>query len=350
MTRRDETRLGTGGSRWVGLTLLVALAGLLGGGSPVAAQVIKLATLAPDGSLWHKELKEMGEAWQEASGGAVSLRIYPGGVAGDESDMVRKMRIGQLHAASLSVIGLADIDEAFNGFQIPFFFDSWEELYQVLDELQPELAKRLEAKGFVLLGWGHGGWVHLFSSKPVRRLDDLKRLDIFTQAGDDRMVQWWKDNGFHPVPLATTDIMTALQTGMIEALAVPPLAALALQWFRETPYMNDLGLGPLMAATVMTRRAWEGIPEENRDALRAAARRVDEHLRVEVPRQEAEAVEEMKKRGLTVTTNEDPGEWRREAENFAVGARSGSVPADFYDRLVAVRDAVRRGRAREGSR
>ena len=105
----------------------------------------------------------------------MSLRIYPGGVAGDEPDVVRKMRIGQLHAAALTTAGLADIDPAFQMFNIPMFFDSYPELYAVLDKMEPLLKQRLEAKGFVLLNWGHGGWVHFFTKQPVDNIDALKK-------------------------------------------------------------------------------------------------------------------------------------------------------------------------------
>ncbi|MGB5999995.1 MAG: TRAP transporter substrate-binding protein DctP, partial [Thermoanaerobaculia bacterium] len=125
-----------------------------------AATVIKLATLVPDGSVWDKALKEMGADWKESSDGRVTLRIYPGGVAGDEPDVVRKMRIGQIQAASLTVTGLSEIDPAFKVFTIPLFYDSYEELLFVLEAMEPYLAAKLEARGFVFVHWGHAGWVH----------------------------------------------------------------------------------------------------------------------------------------------------------------------------------------------
>ncbi|MGB5881593.1 MAG: TRAP transporter substrate-binding protein DctP, partial [Thermoanaerobaculia bacterium] len=194
-----------------------------------AATVIKLATLVPDGSVWDKALKEMGADWKESSDGRVTLRIYPGGVAGDEPDVVRKMRIGQIQAASLTVTGLSEIDPAFKVFTIPLFYDSYEELLFVLEAMEPYLAAKLEARGFVFVHWGHAGWVHLFSKDPIRQIDDLKQQKLFVWAGQDDMVQWWMRSGFKPVALAATDIMTGLQTGMIEVLPTTPLAALNLQ-------------------------------------------------------------------------------------------------------------------------
>ncbi len=322
---------------------------LIGAGAPSsAATTFKLAIVVPDGSVWDKVLKEMGSDWRKKTQGRVALRIYPGGVAGDESAVVRKMRIGQLHAAAISVAGLSEIDSYFKVFEIPHFFASYDELFFVLERLEPLLKERLEAKGFVFLNWGHAGWVHLFSKRPIRTVQDLKRQKLLVLAGDDDMVQWWKRSGFRPVALAATDIMMGLQTGMIEVLATPPLVGMTMQWFRQTPYMHDLGLAPLVGATVATARAWRRISEEDRKALLAAAREAEERLEAEIPQQDRMAIVEMEKRGLTVTASLDEGEWRAAAEEFARTMRGGVVPEEIFDRALAERNAYR-SRDSEGS-
>jgi TRAP-type C4-dicarboxylate transport system substrate-binding protein len=310
-----------------------------------AATVIKLATLVPDGSVWDKALKEMGADWKERSDGRVSLRIYPGGVAGDEPDVVRKMRIGQIHAASLTVTGLSEIDPAFKVFTIPLFYDSYEELLFVLEAMEPYLAAKLEERGFVFLHWGHAGWVHLFSKDPIRQIADLKQQKLFVWAGQDDMVQWWKRSGFKPVALAATDIMTGLQTGMIEVLPTTPLAALNLQWFRQTPYMHELGLAPLVGATIVTEKAWKKISTEDQKALLAAARRTEEKLEKGIPQQDREAVDAMTKRGLEVVPVTDDTEWRESAAEFADTMREAIVPAEAFDRALAERARFRETRA-----
>ncbi|HEY3215532.1 MAG TPA: TRAP transporter substrate-binding protein DctP, partial [Candidatus Eisenbacteria bacterium] len=151
-------------------------------------QVIKLATFAPDGSVWHKVLKDLEADWNRETQGRVVLRIYAGGVVGSEPDMVRKMRIGQLQAAAITSAGMTAIDDAFQIFGIPMLFDSYDELFWVLDRMEPVLRKRLEAKGFVLLNWGYGGWAHFFTREPVRSVAEVRKLKIFVPAGDDRMV------------------------------------------------------------------------------------------------------------------------------------------------------------------
>ena len=318
--------------------------------APSAAITVKLASLAPDGSVWDLAIEEMGADWAEATDGRVVLRVYPGGVAGDEPDVVRKMRIGQLHAAALTVGGLIEIDDAFRVFSIPMFFASYDELYYVMDRMTPELSKRLDAKGYVLLNWAHAGWVHLFSTEPVTSLEQLKTTKLFVGAGDDRAVQWWKNNGYRPVPLATTDILTGLQTGMIEALPSPPLAALLLQWYKQAPHMLDLGLAPLVGATIVQKRVWQRIDEADRASLLAAATELGETLEREVPGQDRESVAEMEKRGLEIV---EVGEgaamqaFRAAAEEFAERVRGDRLPPEILRLAQEARAAYREQTAGE---
>ncbi len=169
-------------------------------------QPMKMATLAPKGSAWHLILQEMGEKWKSVSGGRVTLTLYPGGVAGDDGDVVRKMRLGTLNAGLLTSLGLAQIDRSILALQIPMMYDSYEELDAVLEKMSPGLEKIFEQKGFVVLNWTDAGWVHFFTKTPVRTPEDLKGLKLFTGAGDTETVELWKAAGFRPVPLPVTEI------------------------------------------------------------------------------------------------------------------------------------------------
>ncbi len=325
-------------------TLLLALTALSALPQPADAVTLKLATLVPDRSVWGDVLREMSDEWRKATDGRVELRIYSGGVAGDDPDVVRKMRIGQLHAGTLTLSGLTDIDPAFSLFNIPLFFASYEEYFFVLAELEPEFKKILRERGFELLHWGHGGWVHLFSVEPVRTVDDLKRLKLFVWSGSDRLVRWWKDGGYKPVPLAFTDVATGLQTGMIEAMPNTPLAALSFQNYRSTPHMLGLGFGPFLGATLVTTRAWNRVDASDRDAIMASVEHAAERFRVEVPEQDALAIQEMEKRGLKVHQIENPAveaDWKAEAERFAAQMREVFVPSEIYDLAVAARQKYR---------
>ncbi|MGE0641173.1 MAG: TRAP transporter substrate-binding protein DctP [Thermoanaerobaculia bacterium] len=328
-----------------------AIAGLLalaGGGRALEAQTLKLATLAPQGSVWDRSIRTMGDRWTKETGGRVQLKVYPGGVAGDESDALRKTRAGQFQGLAITVAGLTEIDPAFNVFQIPMYFESFGELYYVLDEVRPMLEQRLEAKGYVLLHWGHGGWIHLFSREPIRTLEDLKKQKLFVWAGDDESVQAWRKNDFQPVPLAATDILLGFQTRMIDVVPTTPIAALSLQWFRQTPHMMSLGLAPLVGGVVVSKSAWNKIAPADREVMLAAAKAAEDELEIEVPRQDKEAIQQMTQRGLTVNelTAEQQKPWRAEAERFLEAARDGRVPPDVLQAVAAAVAEYRRGQGK----
>lgn len=322
------------------VALLLALAPAASGETRAVA--IKLASFVPEGSIWDKGLRQMGEEWKRASAGRVSLTLFAGGQQGEERTVLSKIRLGTLQGASLTILGLGQIDTAFNVFAIPFFYEGYDELHHVLDALTPTFRQRLEAHGFVMLGWGDAGWVHVFARRPIATLEEMKRLPIYTSAGDERMVQWYKQEGFEPRPLAFSDVPSALATGLVEAVPITPVAALFLQWYRPAPHMVDVGLGPLVGATVVARRTWDAIGAEDRAAMLESARRFDERLRADVPEQDREAIVQMTQRGLAVSSPGDREAWRALGERFAASMRGTYVPEDLFDRALAERDAFRR--------
>jgi len=321
----------------------LVLAGGPGQVAPTAQSsvTIKLASVVPENSIWDKNLKQMGSEWSQATGGRVTLTVFAGGSQGDEPTVLRKMRVDALQAASLTGVGLGTVDASFNVFNMPFFFESYDELNAVTAKLTPEIAKRVDAKGFVLLNWGHGGWTQVFTKKPVRTLDELKKTKMWTSAGNDRMVQWFKANGFEPRAMAMTDIMTGLTTGMVEAVPTTPLAAMLFQWYRQTPNMIDIGLAPVIGATLVNKKTWNQIPTADRPKLLAAAAGVQNRLQEEVPKQDAAAITAMKKSGLNITEATGP-EWRQALDALAKSMRGEMVQPDMFDKAVKARDEYRK--------
>jgi len=274
----------------------------------------------------------------------VTVTVFAGGSQGDEPQILRKMRVDALQAAAFTAVGLGSIDASFNLFDIPFFFESYDELNYVTDKLTPEIRKRVEAKGFVLLNWGGGGWAQVFTKKPVQTVEDLKSVKLYTSAGNDRMVQWFKANGFQPRAMAMTDIMTGLTTGMIDGMPSPPLGALMFQWYRQTPYMLDLGLAPIIGANVITAKTWKAIPDADKPKLLAAADGVEKRLRVEIPKLDESSVAMMTKNGLTVTKATGP-EWKTQLDGLAKTMRGEMVPPEIFDLAVKARDEFRKKNA-----
>jgi len=324
-----------------GAALVALLGAAVMGQTPTT---IKLATQAPFNSTWHKALVDMGADWTAKTAGRVKLTVYPGGTQGDEPNTIRQMRVDGLQGNLLMAAGLSQIDESFNAFGMPFFFQSDEETAYVLQKLAPTLEKRLEAKGFHLLCWGSGGWVQLFSKQPLTTLADVKKAKLFTSNGDDRMVQWYKSNGFTPVALAANDIVAQLKTGTIDAAPSPPYPALVLQMFRDAKYMLDVRVGPLLGALVITNTAWNKVAPADRPLLTSSAKAFEKRIMADAPKQDADSVATMKTRGLTVTTldSKAAAEFRAAAEKLAVTMRGNMVPAEIYDMAVQERDAFRK--------
>ncbi len=309
-------------------------------GSTVGADItLKTGTLAPDSSIWARSLREMGEGWKKGTSGRVTMMLFAG-TAGSEERIVRSLRIRQLHVAQLSAIQLSEIDDAFNVLGLPMFFQSYEELDHVLGKLSPLLEQRLEAKGLKVLNWGYAGWVHVFSSAPVRTPDDLRKLKLYTSAGDDSMASWYRQNGFNPVPIDASQMFQSLTTRMIQAVPMTPLSAQMFMWYEHAPYMMDVGFAPLVGATVISLDAWQRIDAADRQVVVDEARKAGGRLRAEIPRLDAEAVIQMKNRKLTVTTGSQV-EWRNAADRFGSTMRDRLVPGDVYDLARRERDAHR---------
>lgn len=309
---------------------------------------IKLATQAPVNSSFHKALMEMGAAWDTATQGRVKLVVYAGGTQGSEDATIRMMRPGvdQLQANLLMLPGLITVDDAFNVFGVPFFFESDAEGQHVLDKLTPVFEKRLETKGFKLLSWGTAGWVRLFSKQPVQTIMDVKNAKLFTSQGDEKMVSWYKSNGFHPVALAAGDIpaQLKLRTGMIDAAPSPPYPALLLQIFRDAKYMLDVRVAPLYGAVMITNEAWNKIDATDRAAVVNGAKALEKRIMGEAPKLDEDSVATMKTRGLTVTALDATqlAAFRVESEKLLTTMRGNMMPADVFDAALRERDAFRK--------
>lgn len=319
---------------------------LLAAAPPARAVVtIKLATLAPSGSAWHDLLKELGQEWERTSGGQVKVRVYAGGAQGSEGEMIRKLGIGQLQAAALSNVGLHDVVTEPQALSAPLLFRGEAELACTFDRVKPALEAAFQRKGLVVLQWSLVGPVSFFCTSPVRTPAELAQKKLFAWEGDPGTVEAWRRAGFQPVVLSSTDLVPALQTGMIDCVGNVPLYALTAHLFERARYLVDLQWSFLTGATVIRRDAWEKIPAELRPRLLESARRLSARVDGEVQRLNADAVEAMRKLGLQVVPV-DPAAWRPALERSWPALRGPVVPAPFFDEVVAARDACRAQAAR----
>ena len=309
------------------------------------AQTIKLGTLAPEGSPWHTVLRDMAEAWKDVSDGDINVRIYAGGVAGDDADMVRKMRIGQLQAAALTGEGLGNILEDLSVFQTPMLLRSDEELDYVRENLNARFEAEMEEKGFKVLYWSEVGWVYLFANQKVVTPEDLKPLDIWVWGGDAAWIDALKDAGYNPVPLPATEIHSGLQSGLIDAFATTPVAALSFQWFGQAKHMLAMKWAPLTAAVVVSKRTWDRIPDDLKPKIQAAAQKAGDEAKVQIRQLEAEAVEAMQTYGLEVhdVSAEVAAMWQTELQNAHPRLLGSSIPEEIYTEVVELLETYRAG-------
>lgn len=300
---------------------------------------ITLGSILPANSIWDQALKRMAAEWKRETDGRVELRIQGGFT--DESTLVRRLRRGRPQAA---VIGLpGQFDDAFNVLTIPFFFESNDEVFHVVETLTPTFERVLAERGLVLLNWGHAGWAHFFTENRVENLEDLKRTKLYTTNGNDKMLRWYKENGFDPVPLATTDVLLGLSTGLINAHPSPPFAALLFRWYDDTPFMLDVPLAPVLGITVVTEQVWNRVSAEDQRTVRALAKQLERDLLRDVSAQELDAVDAMRTRGLTVVELDDVAKasLREVADGLTASWRGDMIPTDVYDQALRVRDAFR---------
>ena len=328
---------------------ILALGGVPRAAAPQGAPVrIRLGTLAPQGTSYHRILQEMGERWRATTNGQVQLTVYAG-TMGSEAELVRRMRLGQLQAAALSGVGMTEIDPAVSALQeMPMVFRTLEEYEYVRARLEPVLAARLAERGFVALFWGDAGWVRFFTRRPAVRPDDFRSLKIFVTAGDNEQFDLMRSSGFSPVFLDWSDALTALQTGMVDVVPTIPYFALSMQFHTVAANMLEVNWMPLLAATIVSKRTWDGLPAEAQAALRTAAVEAGRQFQARGRAESDEAVAAMRRRGLTVVPLPPAAEaeWRTLSERLYPQIRGRMVPADMFDEVLRLLAEYRAARAR----
>ena len=238
-----------------------------------AVTEIKLAILAPEGSTWHKVMTAWDKELTQKTAGRLKLKLYAGGVLGDEKDVIRKMRIGQIHAAGLTGLGLGMVNPEVRVLELPMLVSNYKEADAVAAKIWPKLGPGFEKKGFKVLGAAETGFINIFSNKPIASRDNMKGVKMWAWEGDPLVEAMYKAFKIVPIPLPVTDVMTSLQTHLIDGVYAPPLGAIALQWFTYTKYITDLKLADSTGGILITRKAYNQIPPADRAVLDQTAKK-----------------------------------------------------------------------------
>jgi TRAP-type C4-dicarboxylate transport system substrate-binding protein len=263
---------------------------------------IKIATLAPDGSSWIKTFHAIDAELRQKTEQQIGLKIYPGGVLGDEKDMLRKMHIGQIHGAALTAAGLSAIYSEVDVFQIPFLFESHKEVDYVIDDMGAFFQKGFEENDHILLGWSEGGFVRLMTTTPVATMDDLRKVKVWTWADSPMTRVIFEQANVSAIPLSVPDVLVGLQTGLVDVVYAPPSYAISLQWFTSTKFMTDVNLIYLVGGLVMKKKMFDKISPDHQNILLETCQRRMNELKNTIRKENQEAIQVLIKHGVKIIT------------------------------------------------
>ena len=320
--------------------LLIICSGILisnpssGSNKPI---VIKLATLAPEGTEYYNLLLEMGQRWQEETNGQVILRIYPNGVVGRESDTIRKMRIGQIQASAMSSIGLSGLTDKIQAFTIPMIYEDYDDIEKVKNVMFDDISEGLSDSGFKLLFLVDIGWVYWFSANEVSVPEDLRNAKIYTTAGDYVTVELFKGFGFNAIPVSETDILTSLQTGMINSMQTVPILSLSSGWFALMPNMLDMKWAVFIGAVIVDDRVWSKIRPEHQKVMMEIAEDIGKKYQQNGRKMDAEAIKIMEENGMQIKTptDEELEIWEDFKKEIMPNVIDAYVPEEVYNKVIS---------------
>jgi TRAP-type C4-dicarboxylate transport system substrate-binding protein len=314
------------------------------GAVSASALQLKIATLAPDGSDWLEEARAGADEIAERTSGRVKVRFYPGGTMGNEVAVLRKIRVGQLHGSAMTAGTLATIYPDMQIYSLPLLFDSFQEVDHVRQQIDKKLIANLGEQGFISFGLIEGGFAYLMSGKEVRGIADLKSRKAWLPEGDDIGRAVFEAADISPVPLPLTDVLTGLQTGLIDTVAGPPIVAVALQWFTKVKYITDMPLIYTYGTLVVSEKALSRVNAEDRKVIDEVFRGVCANLDESGRTENDESMEALVRQGMK--TIEAPAasleEWRQLAARATEQLVSdGAFSNEMYAEIVAIRSKYR---------
>jgi TRAP-type C4-dicarboxylate transport system substrate-binding protein len=302
-----------------------------------ADTILKIATLAPEGSVWMQTFEDLNAELKKKTNNEVQLRIYPGGVLGDETDMVRKLYIGQIQGAALTSAGLSGIFREMDIFQIPFLFNSYDEVDYVLGKMEAFFKNGFADKGYILAAWSEGGFVRLMSTVPIASLDDLRKAKVWTWEDAPMAKAIFDEAGISAIPLSLPDVLVGLQTGLVDVVYAPPTGAIALQWFTKIKYITDVPLIYLIGGFLLKKSAFEKLPPANQQVFMELCPKYMDRLKLVIRKENQEAMQVMVKHGIKIIRpSEDQIEGFKQVSQKAMNRQTGkSFSKKVRDEVIA---------------
>jgi TRAP-type C4-dicarboxylate transport system substrate-binding protein len=307
--------------------------------------VIKLGTLAPEGSSWMKTFNTLNTEVVKKTENKVQFKIYPGGVLGDEMDMLRKLKIGQIQGVALTSAGLSTLFKEMDVLQIPFLFHSYEEVDTVLKKMDSFFRKGFEDNGYILLGWSEAGFVYLMSTLPISSVADLRKAKVWVWEESPMSKAIFDEAGVKAIPLTVPDVLVGLQTGLVDVVYVPPTGAIFLQWFTKIKYMTDVPLLYLAGGVVVKKDIFKQIPQTSQNFILESFQQHLDQLKIITRNENRDAVKVMVKNGVKITTpSKDQIDEYKRLSNKAMGHISGQTfSKKVLDEVTSLLESYRRG-------
>jgi len=275
---------------------------------------IKFATVAPEGTTWMNTMHEFDAAVRKESGGRLGFKIYAGGVQGEDKDVMRRIRLGQIHSAGITGFGIGEISSSLRILDAPFLFRNHAEVDYLHEQFDGEFDKEFERNGFILLGWAEVGFAYVFTNTPVRKPEDMAGTKMWMWEGDQVAEAAFRALGVTPIPLSLIDVLTSLQTGLIDAVYGTPLSSIALQWYTRVKYMTHVPLANVSGAVVIAKKKFDTLPPDLQDILRRNGKTYMEKLTRLSRKENDESIGTLQRNGVEIIEVTDPALLRRYAE------------------------------------
>ena len=307
--------------------------------------LIKLGTLAPEGSSWIKTFNALNTEVMKKTENKVQFRIYPGGVLGDETDMLRKLKIGQIQGAALTAGGLSAFFKEIDVSQVPFLFQTYEEVDFVLKKMDSFFRKGFEDNGYMLLGWSEAGFIYLMSTVPIASVADLKKAKVWIWEDSQMSKAIFDEAGVKAIPLSIPDVLVGLQTGLVEVVYAPPTGAISLQWFTKVKYLTDVPLIYMVGGVVVKKDIFKQIPQPSQNFILEIFQQQLNQLKVMTRNENRDAIKVMvKNRVKIITPSKDQTDEYKRVSNKAIGHISGpTFSKKVLDEVTSFLESYRKG-------
>ena len=308
---------------------------------------LKVATLSPEGSTVMNTLRAASKEIEQKTAGRVSLRIFPGGTMGSDAVVLRKMRSGQIHGSTLTAGGVSNVYSNYQILSLPLLFHNYQEADAARAKIEPQLTRNLESAGYISFGIVEAGFVYMMSNKPVKSPADLRGRKVWIPEGDPIGQTVFEVAQVSAIPLALPDVMTGLQTGLVDTVSTSPVGAVMLQWFTKVKYLTETPLLYAYGTIVLSKEAWGKIPAADQPAVREALTRRFKQLDIQNRQDNDSAMATLKKQGLTFVPLDPQG--LPEMQSIADRAieklmRKNLFDASMLSQIRAAVQAVRQGK------